>query len=251
LLGYFGETTEPCGNCDICLDPIDMADGTVEGQKILATVHRTGQRFGAAHIVDVLRGSVTEKVSRAGHDRLPTFGVGADRKVAEWHSLIRQLVAAGFLNLDIQGYGGLVSTDKGSALLRGEGDFQYRRDALPQTAPASRKSKAKVEGEPLSVEQEALLDRLKRLRLELAKARGVPAYVIFPDRALADMARRNPRTVDEFADVNGVGEAKLKDFAAPFLAVIAGAEDETMPEPADLGPPPDRLDDVLERAEEA
>jgi len=223
LLAYFGETTEPCGNCDMCLNPARLADGTVEGQKALSAVMRTGQRFGAAHVIDVLRGQATEKVTGKGHDRLPTFGVGADHPKEAWRSIIRQLVAADFLALDIQGYGGLKVTSKGRDLLKGDAAFRYRTDTVRQKE--TKEKKAPVEASPLSDEDNALLTALKTLRLELARERGVPAYVIFPDRALQDMARRRPASETEFAEVFGVGEAKLKEFAEPFLrAIAAGGE---------------------------
>ncbi len=227
LLDYFGETIAPCGNCDMCLDPVEMTEGTEEGQKILSAVQRTGEIYGAAHIIDVLRGSLTEKVAKARHDNLPVFGAGEDIKKEQWRSLIRQLVAAGFLRLDVQGYGGLGITDKGHALIRGEDGFQYRQDVMARAVRAPRKSK-RLETE-LSAPESTVFDRLRELRLRLAKDRGVPAYAIFSDKSLADMARRNPRNVTEFAEVNGVGEAKLRDFAGIFLDAIASA-DEARPE---------------------
>ncbi len=228
LLEYFGEQNEPCGNCDVCLDPAERIDGTEDAQKILAAVYRTGERFGAAHVIDVLRGTATEKVERAGHDRLPTFGMGAARGKNEWRSLIRQMVATGLLRLDIGGYGGLSITGKGGGLLQGESVFLYRRDTAPARSsepvrdPGGRRRKEPQDG-PLSGPDTVLLDALKVLRLRLAKERGVPAYVVFPDRTLIDMVRRRPRTEEEFAEVNGVGAAKLKAFATPFLAAIETA----------------------------
>jgi ATP-dependent DNA helicase RecQ len=223
LLAYFGEAIEPCGNCDVCLDPVDIVDGTTEGQMALSAVLRTGERFGAAHVIDVLRGTATEKVVKFRHDDLPTFGAGAEHAKEAWRSLIRQLVAAGFLLLDVKGYGGLALTDKGRALLAGEDSFQYRQDTLRKREPAARGKAREAAAPPpeLSDGEAALLGALKALRLRLAKERGVPPYIVFPDRSLIDMARRGPRTVDEFAEVNGVGAAKLEQFAAPFLAVIA------------------------------
>ena len=224
LLDYFGEEIEACGNCDVCLDPAEHADGTEDAQKILSAVYCSGERFGAAHVIDILRGTQTEKIARTGHHRLPTFGIGAVRGKNEWRSLIRQMVATGFLRLDIAGYGGLAITGKGRALLRGEGVFLYREETMvarPSAAP--RGSRKEISEHPLNDNQAALLDVLKTLRLQLAKERGVPAYIVFPDRSLIDMARRRPRTEAEFAEVNGVGAAKLKAFAAPFLAAIDGA----------------------------
>jgi ATP-dependent DNA helicase RecQ len=231
LLAYFGESAEPCGNCDVCTDPVETADGTELAQKALSAVMRTGQRFGAAHIIDVLRGTPTEKVSAAGHDSLPTFGVGAETARREWQSIIRQMVAAGHLRLDVQSYGGLSIGETGRALLRGDGTFSYRRDTV--AAPRGRRQRAEKaaadDGEPLDSGQEALLGRLKALRMRLAQERGVPAYVVFPDRALIDMARRRPRNTAEFAEVNGVGAAKLEAFGDTFLAAI-NQDEERSPE---------------------
>ncbi len=244
LLSYFGERIDPCGNCDVCLEPVDVADGTEEGRKVLSAVHGTGQRFGAAHIIDVLRGGRTEKVARFGHDRLPTYGTGAGLGKEEWRSIIRQLVAGGFLEMDIHGYGGLSIAEQGRTLLAGEGTFRYRRDtmrradagrrrkkpavsaAIPEGAPES-VPEAVPEGEPaneLSPAQAALLEKLKALRLGLARERDVSAFVVFHDKSLEDMARRRPQTAAEFAEVHGVGEAKLRDFAEPFLAAIATSQ---------------------------
>ena len=215
LLAYFGERIEPCGNCDVCLDPVEIVDGTQEGQWGLSAVDRTGQRFGAAHIIDVLRGSLTEKVVKAGHDRLATFGAGAEHKKEEWRSLIRQLVAAEFLRLDVQDFGGLAITDKGWMLLQGEASFLCRQETMRPAPPARRKARSAEAAAELSPAQSVLFGRLKELRLRLASERGVPAYVVFSDRSLADMARRRPRNAAEFAAVNGVGAAKLRDFASP------------------------------------
>jgi ATP-dependent DNA helicase RecQ len=223
LLDYFGEDSEPCGNCDVCLDPAERIDGTEDAQKILSAVYRSGERYGAAHIIDILRGTETEKIVRAGHDKLPTFATGVGHKKTIWQSLIRQMVAIGLLRLDIQGYGGLGITDKGRALLGGEGDFLYRSDTAASKTTTTRKSRGSVPDQPLTDQQMVLLGVLKDVRLNLAKARGVPAYIVFPDRSLIHMAQKTPRTVEDFASINGVGAAKLKDFAKPFLAAIAGA----------------------------
>ena len=234
LLAYFGETLETCGNCDICLDPPEVADGTLQGQQVLSAVYRTGQRFGAAHIIEVLRGIGSEKVTRSGHDRLPTFGLGAEHKKTYWSAVIRQLVAAGFLRLDIQGYGGLAITEKGQALLKGEEGFRFRKPAARATRAERRRDRAATggaaEAADLSAADAALLGSLKSLRMRLAKARGVPAYVIFSDRTLIDMARRRPRDLAAFAEVHGVGAAKLKQLAAPFLEAIEAEDPPPAPE---------------------
>ena len=218
LLSYFGEDTAPCGNCDVCDDPPLVADGTVIAQKALSVAHHTGQRFGAAHLIDVLRGADTEKVRASGHDRLPTYGAGHDIAKDEWRSILRQLVATGFLRLDVRGHGGLSITARGRELLAGEESFRYRKDVRPAVTAAPKAGSPQAE---LSESEGALFVALKERRLALARERGVPAYVIFPDRALADMARRMPANKNEFAQVHGVGSAKLRDFAAPFLAAIA------------------------------
>ena len=220
LLRYFGEATEPCGNCDICLDPVERRDGTEEARMVLSAVHRTGQRWGAAHIVGVLRGAENEKILKWRHDELPTYGRGADRAAGEWSGIIRQMVAAGLLEIDIAGYGGLKATQAGTALMRGEGEFRYRPDTI--RAPRSERHKAaSAAAQSLDDAGADLLLRLKALRLDLAKARDVPAYVIFSDKTLIDMAARRPCDRDAFAEVYGVGAAKLTDFAEVFLAEIA------------------------------
>ena len=225
LLDYFGERIAPCGNCDVCLDPSGRIDGTEDARKVLSAARGSGERFGAAHLIDIVRGARTEKVARLGHGRLDAFGSGSDRGKNEWRSIVRQMVATGFVRLDIAGYGGIGLTDKGRALLRGEGEFLYREDTVIGRTPARepRKRGGEAPGRALDGADAALLAGLKALRLELAKARGVPAYIVFPDRTLLDMVRRHPRTEAEFAEVNGVGAAKLKQFAEPFLAAINGA----------------------------
>ena len=226
LLAYFGEVSEPCGNCDICHHPVSCVDGTNMAQQVLEVVRKSGQRYGAAHVIDILYGASTEKVRRAGHDRLEGFGVGKERSKNQWRSLIRQMVASGFLKLDIAGYGSLMITPKGHGLQTGEGNFLYREDTVtpsqrPESSANAGKKKVSQADEPLNDEQGDLLAALKALRLDLARERDVPAYIIFPDRTLLDMVRHCPRTVEEFAQVNGVGTVKLKEFAEPFLAAIA------------------------------
>jgi ATP-dependent DNA helicase RecQ len=218
LLNYFGENAAPCGNCDNCLDQAPRLDGTVEAKDIIAAVAQSGERFGPTHIVDILRGQETQKVADKGHNRLASFGTGTARKKGEWQSLIRQLVAGGFLTLDIGGHGGLSITGKGHRLVRGEETFLYRAET-PRTG--SRGKTGADQAETSQTDNPALLAVLKTLRLRLARERQVPAYVIFSDRTLADMAARCPRDLDAFAEVNGVGAAKLRDFGQIFLNIIA------------------------------
>jgi ATP-dependent DNA helicase RecQ len=215
LLSYFGESPQPCGNCDNCIRPVQLVEGTLLAQQILSAVKRTGERYGAAHIVDVLRGVPTERIMAAQHDRIPTFGIGAERKKEEWHALVRQLIAGGWLEMDIAGFGGLSVSGKGHALLRGADSFHYR----PYEKLARVRGKA---GDPQAgAVDDILLTSLKSLRLRLAKERRLPAYLIFSDRTLLDMAARRPRNRAEFANVNGVGAAKLGEFSDVFLAAIA------------------------------
>lgn len=218
LLGYFGENASPCGNCDNCLDQAPHADGEAEARLILAAIAQTGERFGAAHVVDVLLGHETEKVLARNHHKLASFGTGVAHKKSFLLSLLRQLVAGGFLILDSAGHGGLAIAEKGRALARGEASFRYRVDARQS-------SRGKIRPEDTAAGTEgldsALLAALKAVRLRLARERQVPAFVIFSDRTLIDMAERCPRDLDAFAAVNGVGAAKLKDFGEIFLGAIA------------------------------
>ncbi len=220
LLGYFGEIAEPCGNCDLCREPGALTDATEAARQVLQAVEQTGERYGATHIANVLRGMRGEKIAAAGHDRLPVFGGGASRKAVEWQTIARQMVAAGLLHLDVAGYGGMALTDKGRALLRGEGSFRHRP---PIERRDRRKLREAVAGDPAGELDTPLLGALKQLRLALARQRRVPAFAVFPDRTLLDMAQRRPQSLAEFAEVNGVGEKKLKEFGAAFLKVIRGA----------------------------
>ncbi|MET3522509.1 ATP-dependent DNA helicase RecQ [Mesorhizobium abyssinicae] len=221
LLGYFGEQAEPCGNCDNCLEQVPRADGSAEARLILAAVAQSGERFGAAHVIDILLGHETEKVLARSHQRLASFGTGMAHKRPAWLSLIRQLVAGGFLMPDPAGHGGLAIADSGHALGRGEGSFEYRVETRHRSMRGKARS-AEGGGADMDGVDAALLATLKTLRLRLAKERQVPAYVVFSDRTLIDMADRRPRDLDAFAEVNGVGEAKLREFGEIFLEAIAG-----------------------------
>ncbi|HJR55612.1 MAG TPA: DNA helicase RecQ [Rhizomicrobium sp.] len=214
LLGYFGEAAAPCGNCDNCLDRSVRVDGAAEARMIFAAIAESGARFGAGHIVDILRGAETQKIVDRGHHRLASFGSGASRRKEEWQSLIRQLVAGRFLVPDA--HGGLGIAEQGHAVHRGEAAFAYRAAEL-----RARSRTRSDTTDPVEAGDPALLAALKAVRLKLARERQVPAFVIFSDRTLLDMAARAPRDLDAFAEVHGVGAAKLKDFGAVFLRAIA------------------------------
>lgn len=220
LLGYFGETLrEPCGNCDVCLDPPELYDATIDAQKTLSTVYRTEQRFGVGHIIDVLVGAGSDKTARWGHDELSVFGVGADHSRDEWSSIIRQLIHHGYLYQDIAEYSVLKLRPSATRLLRGEVGLRLARPRVRVRADKAKKAKRSVAllG---SDADEGLFEKLRELRRELAAEQNVPAYVVFTDRALADMAARKPRTEAEFLEVHGVGEAKLARYGETFLAAI-------------------------------
>ncbi|MEO9903287.1 DNA helicase RecQ [Nisaea sp.] len=220
LLRYFGEESEPCGNCDACLEPMDLVDGSGEAVLALKTIQATGERFGTVHIVDVLRGGNTERIRKFGHESVETYGAGTAHNAKDWQSLIRQLVANGFLTLDIQGFGGLSVSDKGRTLLRGELPFRYRRDSLRRERQGKTARSTSVPTETMNSQELKLFKALKQLRSEIAREGNVPAYVVFTDRSLADMAAKRPTCKESFSAVHGVGEAKLEKFSAPFIDLI-------------------------------
>jgi ATP-dependent DNA helicase RecQ len=216
LLEYFGEQAEPCGNCDICRDPAERIDSTEDAKKILTAIRGTGERYGAGHIIDVLLGNRTDRMTEA-HAALDVFGKGTLRKKDEWQSLIRQMAGDGLLRHDLQGYGGLEIADKGHALLRGHGTFQSR--PIKPRERTKKQARAEQIAEQSDADQ-TLIAALKALRMRLAKEKRVPPYVIFSDKSLIDMAQIRPRDDSEFGMVHGVGAAKLKEFGKPFLALI-------------------------------
>ena len=218
LLGYFGEEAEPCGNCDVCLNPVALTDGTAEARRILEIVLMTGERYGAAHIVDVLCGAETGKIITAGHNRLRGFGAGTARKKDEWRAMVRQLVSSNILHHDVAGFGGLSLSAHGHALLRGETAFQYRQSA--PRGPQRRERRGEL-ARAITPDESALLVALKKLRLRIASERHLPAYLIFSDKTLLEMALHTPRNLQEFAMINGVGNSKLRDFGQVFVDAIA------------------------------
>jgi ATP-dependent DNA helicase RecQ len=218
LLAYFGdEYPESCGNCDNCLNPPATWDGTEAAQKLLSAVYRTGQRFGAAHVVDVLLGKDTDKIRQHGHDRLSVHGIGTELGGPAWRSVVRQLIVQGFLRADQQRYGALVLTEQSRPLLKGEIEIQLREDRKLKTDKKKRRTTATV----LAAADQPLFDALRTRRKEIADRLDLPPYVIFHDATLKQMAEHRPATGVELLTISGVGEAKLERYGSEFLEVIS------------------------------
>lgn len=224
LLGYFGETAAPCGNCDLCDRPADLFDATEAVRKALSAILRTGEWFGAGHLIDILTGSATEKVRERGHDKLPTFAVGRDLTKAAWGAVFRQMMGRDLVRPDTERHGALRMTDAARPILRGEESITLRRDTITSAQP-------RVAVRALVADEDApLLSALKAKRRALAEAAGVPAYVIFPDRTLIEMAEKRPADLDGMAGITGVGAKKLESYGAAFLEVINGAAEILHPQ---------------------
>ncbi|ABB32935.1 ATP-dependent DNA helicase RecQ [Geobacter metallireducens RCH3] len=220
LLGYFGERlAEPCGNCDLCLDPPESFDATEDARKALSCVYRVGQRFGMGHVIDVLRGSKNERIQQLGHDRLSTYGIGADRSAEAWGSIIRQLIHRGYLEQDLANYSVLKLTPAARPLLRGEVSLTLAKPRV-KVAPVKKEPKRKGVVASLAERDEDLFQALRALRKRLADEQQVPPYVIFSDATLVEMATLRPATMDDLLRVNGVGEQKLGRYGAAFLEAI-------------------------------
>ncbi|PPK50526.1 DNA helicase RecQ [Marinobacter persicus] len=223
LLRYFGDNPDSaCGNCDTCLTPPETWDGTVAVQKALSCVYRTGQRFGVNYIIDVLRGSENERIIQAGHQTVSTYGIGADLKAAEWKSVFRQLVANGYLRADPEGFGSLQLTERCRPLLKGEQSIELRKDPVAKKAAATKSSGTRRTGQNVrdQITDHDGWEALRACRKELADQQGVPPYVIFHDTTLFDMLERRPQTLEELAEVNGVGAAKLEKYGELFLETL-------------------------------
>ncbi len=218
LLGYFGEALEKdCGNCDICLDPPERFDATDAARKALSCVYRVGQRFGIKHVVDVLRGADTQRIRELGHQRLSTYGIGADFSDTEWTSLFRQLIHRGYLEQDIANYSVLKLTDSARPLLRGEHSVELAKPRIK----ASKAKRASRSAQALAPENVELFEALRALRKQLADTQGVPPYVVFGDATLVEMSQHKPDDEAALLQITGVGEVKLARYGADFLDEIS------------------------------
>jgi ATP-dependent DNA helicase RecQ len=225
LLAHFGETyPEPCGNCDTCLSPVETWNGTEAAQKFLSAVYRTGQRFGAAQVVDVLLGKETEKIERFGHDRLSVYGIGQDVSAKTWQSVARQLIAAGFLDVDHAQFGALVLTADARAVFKGEREVLLRRDRAAASLKKGRGGRSASLADDLDPEDRLLFERLRRLRTQIARDNQVPPYVVFPDATLAGIAKARPVSPDGLLSVSGVGQSKLERYGEAFLELVEAFE---------------------------
>ena len=228
LLKYFSEEAPACGNCDTCLDPPELWDGTIAAQKAMSAALRTGQRFGAGHLIDILRGKATEKVRQFGHARLPTFGAGADVDDAGWRSVFRQLLAAGLLYADAQAFGGLRLTDAARPVLKGEATLSLRKQAnraggkkpgrTHESAPTGRRDGA---GASVAPADAPLFDALRAWRADLAREQGVPAFVILHDKTLRELASQRPASLPELLGIPGIGQSKAERYGEALLRILA------------------------------
>ncbi len=217
LLSYFGETLDgPCGNCDSCLEPAERFDALVESQMLLSAIYRTGEMFGAGHIIDILRGSENAKIKERKHDQLTCYAIGKDRPKTFWNTLIRQLLGQGYVCIKNWEYRNLGFTPKSKELLKGESPFMMREQKFKASSPSKRSTKdiAATHG------REDLFEALRGIRTELAKENGVPPFMIFSDKSLHDMCQIMPRNRDEFLMVNGVGSSKCEKYSEHFISEI-------------------------------
>ena len=218
LLDYFGEASEPCGNCDTCLEPPQTWDATDAARKALSCIFRTGQRFGSRHLIDVLRGHATERVGQWRHQDLSVFGIGADIDEAAWRDVFRQLVTLGFVRPDHEAFGALRLTESSRAVLKGEQRIDMRRMAPRKGKSATVRRKAAAAG--LTAADASLLERLRAWRSEQARTQSIPAYVIFHDATLSAIASAHPRDIDDLATIHGIGAKKLERYGSELMALL-------------------------------
>ena len=222
LLEYFDDTCEPCGNCDTCDTKPETFDGTISAQMALSAVFRTGQRFGMVYVVDVLTGKEDERITRFGHDRQSTFGIGDKLSKNEWQNIFRQLVSQNLLMVDVNEHNGIKITDKGFLFLKKKDSVRFRKLTEKQKSKKE-KSPRKARIELDNEQDQALYENLRTARQQMAKKRRVPAYVIFHDKTLIELAKARPKNFDDMLEINGIGEAKLKKFGQTLLDVILAA----------------------------
>ncbi|WP_417252303.1 DNA helicase RecQ [Castellaniella sp.] len=224
LLAYFGQTIAPCGHCDTCLDPPAAWDGTVAVQKLLSTVYRLwrerGQRFGGGHIIDILRGQMTDRVTQNQHDTLSVFGVGDTLSVDAWRSILRQALALGLLTVDLEGYGTLALTDASRAVLKGERTLMLRPVAVKRAKASRQRTTTAAQLDALPPDALARFEHLRAWRGRVAKAHSVPAYVIFHDATLREIALNNPDNLDSLSNISGVGGRKLETYGADVIECV-------------------------------
>jgi ATP-dependent DNA helicase RecQ len=224
LLGYFGEETTGirCGNCDNCLSPPKVWDGGVVAQKLLSCAYRTGQRFGAMHLIDVLIGRLTDKVKQFGHDKLSVFGIGAELNEKQWRGVIRQLVALGHLQPDSEAFGALKLTETSRGVLKGDTEVMLREQTAIDRAPRGKSRRGDLATRPSGrARDQGLLGVLRAWRSEIARKRGVPAYVVLHDATIEGIAVARPRTLGELRSIAGIGDKKLEHYGAELLALVA------------------------------
>jgi ATP-dependent DNA helicase RecQ len=221
LLEYFGEPSQPCGNCDICITPPQTWDATTAVQKALSAIYRTEQRFGAVHLIEVLRGKESERIQRWDHQHLSVFGIGKELDDNEWRGVFRQLVAMGFVRVDQHAFGALRLTEAARPILRGEQKVAMRRVLERVREKSSRKkAKAPVEHDTDNAPNSSYMTLLKDWRLTEANQQGVPAYVIFHDATLAEIAARQPTSLEELAEIPGIGKRKLERYGEALIELI-------------------------------
>jgi ATP-dependent DNA helicase RecQ len=231
LLEYFGEAISPCGNCDNCQHPPATFDGTEAAQKLLSCIHRceraSGFGYGAQHVIDVLRGQRTEKVTQRGHDALTTFGIGSDWSDANWRAVLRQLVTMRLVSVDHDSYGVLRITEASREVLKGERRLTLRTDTAPAQAGRRRRkpSAAPAHSQSVSPQQEAVFQMLREWRRGVAQEHAVPAYTVLHDATLREIARRMPSDVSELGEISGLGKTKLARFGAEVIQLLQAARE--------------------------
>ncbi|TEA77465.1 DNA helicase RecQ [Allopusillimonas ginsengisoli] len=226
LLAYFDQTIQPCGNCDTCLEPPQAWDGTIAAQKILSAVYRLwrerGQRFGAGHLIDILRGKLTDRIKEYGHDTLSVFGIGADLSENAWRSVLRQLLAQSLLAVDHDGYGTLALTERSRGVLKGEHTLMFRREPEKKSRSRSASTRSKEAVIALPEAAQARFETLRAWRAEVARSHGVPAYVIFHDATLREIALSCPQSLDDLGGISGVGVRKREAYGEALLQCVHG-----------------------------